>query len=77
MKTPTTHVISRSFSHPDHTEFTYTIDRIVWIVDEGDAWEVWCVDCGYRLGTTTNPEIEGRESDAARLTDDHEKVMHL
>ena len=77
MKTPTRHVIVREHPHPERPDEILRYESEVWIVDLDDAWEVWCVDCGYRLGTTTNPEIEGREDDAKRLTYDHEKVMHL
>jgi len=66
MKTPTKHTVILKYGTRD-----------LWIVDEGDAWEVWCVDCGYRLGTTTNPRIYGREEDALRLVRSHDKGMHL
>lgn len=48
----------------------------VWIVDQGDAWEVWCTECGIRLGTTTAPTIEQRERDAYTLTYTHDRTFH-
>jgi hypothetical protein len=44
----------------------------VWLVDEGDVWKVWCMDCGIRLGTVN----EGNERGAIRLTEQHERALH-
>lgn len=52
-------------------------DREVWIEDQGDCWQVYCSDCGIRLGNTTNPDLEQRGYDAVRFQSKHEDIFHL
>lgn len=45
----------------------------VWLVEDDDLWYVRCMDCGTRIGTVN----AGNERGAVRLTQQHNKTLHL
>lgn len=53
-------------------EIGHSIMREVWLVDEGDVWRIWCMDCGTRIGTVNADNVSG----ASRLKNDHDKILH-
>lgn len=44
----------------------------VWMVVGDDAWYIYCMDCGTRIGTVN---IDN-EAGAVRLTEDHRRTLH-